>query len=360
VRPLPLTATARALYAELQEQALLVAATSPIGASPGSVVRKEIRGRVYLYFQVRDLDGRVRQHYLGPQNDEPTAGLVAQLEGQRRDRDADADRLDALRAAFVAAGGAALPAGPFRVIQAFAQAGLLVPGTPGVLVGTHAFHCLGNLLGVRWPQGLHTQDVDVAAERERHVELAVAQPTLPAPDVLEQLAMGFMPVPTLDPRSPSTSYMVRGAELRVDLLTPLRGKAMGPVFVPAFGAPASPVRHLDFLLVDAIASLAIGPRGLAVVQVPHPARFALHKLMVSMLRPAVFATKAEKDRTQALLVLAALIENAPDDVTAAWTDLVGRGPGWRSKVESALGRARAQDPTLVDEVRALCGGARER
>lgn len=309
---------------------------------------------------MRDLDGRVRQHYLGPKDDDATAGLVAQLEGQRRDRDADAERLDALRAAFIAAGGVALPAGPFRVIQVFALAGLLSPGTPGVLVGTHAFQCLGNLLGVRWPQGLHTQDVDVDADRAPHIELAVEGPGLPAPAVLERLAMGFMPVPTLDPRSPSTSYMVRRAELRVDLLTPLRGKASGPVFVPAFGAPASPVRHLDFLLTDTIASLALGPRGLAVVQVPAPARFALHKLIVSMLRPAVFATRAakdiDKDRTQALLVLAALVDVAPDDVSEAWADLVARGSGWTSKVTAALARARVLDDALVEAVLALCDG----
>jgi hypothetical protein len=49
----------------------------------------------------------------------------------RPDSAADAARLDALRAAFVAAGGAALPHAPFRVIQAFAMAGVLRPGTPG-------------------------------------------------------------------------------------------------------------------------------------------------------------------------------------------------------------------------------------
>ncbi len=354
MRPLPLSATARALYAELQEQSLIVAATAPIGSPPGAVVQKHNRGRDYLYFQVRDLDGRTRQHYLGPKDDDATAGLVAHLHGQRPERDAGADRLNSLRAAFVASGGAALPQAPFRVIHAFAVAGVLLPGTAGVLVGTHAFHCLGNLLGVRWPRALHTQDIDVAAEHDRHIEVAVERPFLPAPAVVERLAMGFVPVPTLDPRSPSTSYMVRGAELRVDLLTPLQGKPSGPIFVPAFGAPASPVRHLDFLLAELIPGLAIGPRGLAVLQLPDPARFALHKLMVSTLRPAAFATKADKDRTQALLVLAALVDVAPDDITRAWADLVERGTGWTSKVTRALKRSRLDAATLVDEILVLC------
>lgn len=345
-----LSSTARALYAELQEQAVVVAVTQPLGAPPGVVVEKKNRSRDYLYFQVRDLDGRTRQHYLGPKDDDATAGLVAQLEGLRRDRDEDARRLDALRGAFVAAGGMALSTGPFRVIQGFALAGVLAPGSGGVLVGTHAFQCLGNMLGVRWPEAMHTNDVDLAAEAARHIELAIERPDLPATDILERLAMGFMPVPTLDPRSPSTSYMVRGAELRVDLLTPLHGQPSGPVFVPAFGAAASPAPHLDFLLVDPIPGLTLGPRGLAVVQVPDPARFALHKLMVSTLRPAVFATRAAKDRSQALLVLSALLDSTPDDVTRAWADLVPRGSDWTKKVTSALDRARDTDRDLVDAI----------
>ena len=354
--PQPLSTTARALYAEFQEQAVIAAMSAPIGAPPGTVVIKRNRDHNYLYFQVRDLDGKTRQHYLGPEEDEVTSALVDQLTVQRRDRESEAARLDLLRAAFVAAGGSTLPAAPFRIVQAFAQAGVVSPGLgAAVLVGTNAFQCLGNLLGVRWQRALHTNDIDLAAEvgnANNVIEFGIPRPDVAVMGILERLAMGFLPVPTLDPRSPSTSYFVRGEELRVDLLTPMVGKASGPRFVPAFGAAASPMRHLDFLLAEPIAGLALGPRGFAVVQLPGPARFALHKLMVSVLRPAVFATKADKDRAQALQVLHPLLDSAPDDVEQAWQELVERGTGWTKKVTQALKVCRRNDADIdfVDEL----------
>ena len=348
-----LSQTARTLYAELREQALIASVTPPLGAPPGAIVRKTIKGREYLYLQLRDLDGRMRQRYLGPASDERTARMVARLAAHRGDHDGAQVQLQRLRAAFLAAGGSALAPAPFRVIQAFAHAGVLTPGAPGggaVLIGTHAFQCLGNVLGVRWQAALNTQDVDLAAEVDQDIELAVARPDLPAGDVLTRLEMGFLPVPTLDPRSPSTSYFVRGQELRVDLLTPMTGRASGPRFVPAFGAAAAPVRHLDFLLVEPIAVLALSTRDLAVVQVPDPARFGLHKLMVSVLRPAVFATKADKDRLQAMQVLRALLDSAPDELPRAWRELVERGSGWTRKVHQALKACRRLDEELVAEL----------
>ena len=67
-----------------------------------------------------------------------------------------------------------------------------------------------------------TQDIDIAAETSICVALRAAGSDVPA--ILEGLEMGFLPVPHLDPRKPSTSYKVRGKGLRVDLLTPLRGR----------------------------------------------------------------------------------------------------------------------------------------
>ena len=353
MKPQPLSTTATALYAELQEQAVIAALRAPIGAPPGTVVTKRNRDHTDLYFQVRDLDGRTRQHYLGPDDDELTMALVGQLTAQRHDRESEGARLDLLRASFVAAGGSTLPAAPFRIVQAFVQAGVLSPGLgAAVLVGTTAFQCLGNL---RWQRALHTNDIDLTAEvghANNVIEFGIARPDVAVMRILERLAMGFLPVPTLDPRSPSTTYFVRGEELRVDLLTPMVGKASGPRFVPAFGAAASPTRHLDFLLADPIAALALGPRGFAVVQLPGPARFALHKLMVSVLRPAVFATKADKDRAQALQVLHSLLDSAPDDVEHAWHELVERGTGWTKKVTQALKVCRRNDADIdfVDEL----------
>jgi hypothetical protein len=45
-----------------------------------------------------------------------------------------------------------------------------------------------------------------------------------APEALDQLRMGFLPVPQLRHVNPSTSFKIRGKQLTVDLLTTCNGK----------------------------------------------------------------------------------------------------------------------------------------
>ena len=50
---------------------------------------------------------------------------------------------------------------------------------------------------------------------------------------------------------------------------------------------------------------------------PNPARFALHKLVVSQRRPVAQQTKVNKDIQQAEELLAVLLEDRPGDVWIA-------------------------------------------
>lgn len=345
LRPTPLSLTSRTLFAELRELALAIGATENLGALPGSVVHKTVKGHRYLYHQYRDLSGVTRQSYLGP-DDEATRAFLRRIEAHRAERASDLERLTELRAAFHAAGGFAMAHGPFRVVRAFSDAGVLRPGIGhALLIGTHAFHAMGNLLGVRWSGAMMTQDIDVAAERD--IDLALSTPGAAAPDVLVALGMGFIPVPSLDPRSPSTSFRVRGEELRVDLLTPLVGKAARrPVFVPALKAPAQALRFLDYLLEDPIPLPVLSSTGLALINVPRPARYALHKLIVSEVRGEAFASKAEKDRAQSAQILEVLLEDAPESLAAARRALASRGRGWSSRFNRGLKKLARERPQL--------------
>jgi len=341
----PLSLTARTLYAEARELALAIGAAENIGKLPGSIVSKTLRGRRYLYHQYRDLTGTTRQTYLGP-DDAKTASLVQRLAARRESQSADLQRLDELRAAFLAAGGLSIARGPFRVLRAFADAGIVRPGAGhAVLVGTHAFAAIGNLLGVRWKSAIMTQDVDVAAERD--IDLAVARPDAPAPEVLVRLDMGFTPVPPLDLHAASTSFRVRGMDLRVDLLTPLLGKDTGrPRFVPALNAPAQALRFLDYLIEAPLPVPVFSNFGLVLVNIPQPARFALHKLIVAESRGEAFATKAGKDRMQAALVIEILMEEIPDALVQAREDLAARGKAWVDKFNRSLKKIAVAMPAL--------------
>ena len=149
MHPRQLSLTARTLYAEFLELALIDADQGLLAQLPGSVVRKHIRGSTYVYFQHRTLDGRTRQIYLGPDTDstreraERLRELAAQRTEHRR-------TLQEVAAAFLGAGGRHMDHAPMRVLRAFADAGVFRPGSAHpVLVGTHAFAALGNVLGVR-------------------------------------------------------------------------------------------------------------------------------------------------------------------------------------------------------------------
>jgi hypothetical protein len=67
---------------------------------------------------------------------------------------------------------------------------------------------------------MRTQDIDGAA----NIHIAVEKPDMTAPEALDQLRMGFLPVPQLRHVNPSTSFKIRGKQLTVDLLTTCNGK----------------------------------------------------------------------------------------------------------------------------------------
>lgn len=218
------------------------------------------------------------------------------------------------------------------MIGALAEFGVFRLG--GVLVGTHALVVLGNVLGVRWDAAaVRTEDADTAAARV--LEVAVPPLTADVPKAIESLGMGFLPVPAFSPSAPSTSFEVRGRGLRVDLVTPAQGASDKPIPVPRFNTAAAPVRYLEYLL-DEHQPAAVVDGGGILVNVPAPARFAVHKLLVAQGRPTAFQTKAAKDVAQAARVLDALEALRPGDVARAWREAAARGDRWRR----ALARGR--------------------
>ena len=69
-----------------------------------------------------------------------------------------------------------------------------------------------------------------------------------------------------------------------------------------------------------------------MVNVPRPARYALRNLIVFGERPVSRAPKSNKDLRQAAALLAYFREGSDWDLQAAWADLIGRGPGWVSRL----------------------------
>jgi len=92
-------------------------------------------------------------------------------------------------------------------------------------------------------------------------------------------------------------------DLIIEFLVPERGRGtQKPVSVPALGVNAQSLRFLDFLATDTI---RVRFHDLAI-RVPHPANFALHKIIIATRR---LSDKGERDRSQAIQVLQALIQS---------------------------------------------------
>lgn len=318
---------AQTLHAEALTMLLASEADRKWSHLSGSFVTKTIKGTGYVYFQYSEPGGSTRQLSIGRQSDR-ISELIASYEVGRHERQGDTRQLDRLARLLRTAGAATTPHAPARVLRALADAGVFRLG--GVLVGSYGFLALGNLLGVRWPTASwRTQDVDIASL------LQVAVPELEAdvPATLDSLQMGFVPVPQLDSRQPSTSFRVRGKPLRVDLITPGSEHDSNPVLIPRLRAAAAPIKHLSLVMTDAQPAATVDG-GVTLILVPTPARFALHKLFISQNRSVVQQTKSGKDLHQAALLLEVLAADRPEDLELAAQAFRESGP----TVTKRLGR----------------------
>jgi len=240
-----LSESVQTLYAELLEQAIHAQAETAVsGTSPGSFVSKAIKGGIYWYLQRMEGD-RKRQVYLGKES----PSLLAWMEEVRHARAqsaADEAQRARLSSMLIAGGAATESAAMAKVLQLLAESGVFRMG--GVLVGTQAFVAYGNMLGVRFDQQtLRTQDVDLAQDRTIGIALSAETAPVNVEQILTGSGLGFFRVPALDPRQPSTSFKIRGREMRVDFLRRLSDSrpAAVPLCRPSEEASHDAVRWRD-------------------------------------------------------------------------------------------------------------------
>jgi len=304
----PLPQTTQLLYAELLQQCAM-ALPSRRGVSFST---KTVAGRRYWYLEVVVGSGK-KQYSLGPDSSELRAliekqkALFEQAVPDRRHR----EKL----VAMLNSGGLHSPgAADGRVLELLAQSGVFLSG--GVLVGSHAFSAYQGMLGVLWEDGaMRTQDLDIASLG--NIPVAIREDAPNVKSVLLESGMGFFEIPALNRKSPSTSFKIRGQEFHVDLLTPMHGPdSAKPIRLPHFNSYAYPMRFLDYLLED-VQLAAVAFRDGVLLNVPSPARFALHKLVVAQRRPVSQQLKSGKDRRQACALIQTLLEQRPGDLWIA-------------------------------------------
>lgn len=167
---------------------------------------------------------------------------------------------------------------------------------------------------------LKTRDLDILIESPRKIKHHVD-----IPELLKDL--GF--VTTF---SGSQGYIkLDHPELVVEFLVPERGKGQNkPCPLPQLAINATPLRFLNFLSENTIKVKIEN----FYVTLPHPANFALHKLIIFQRRSK--ADKAAKDIRVAIDILNALIKKAESGIVRSIFE--STIPKWQKKIIKGLER----------------------
>lgn len=326
------------LYSEILQK---VAARPLAHLSGGSFVTKTLKGGKYWYHQTRTARGQV-QRYLGRETD----ALLESIRAAKANAEGDQPILKERQrlVAMLLAGGANGEKGrPGKILQGMADAGLFVTG--GVLVGSYAFSCYANMLGVRLDDALRrTEDMDFSVEREIEVginralkeDLIEADAGLTTP---KQINPWIVPFNMLTPDG-----------FQVEFLTTKNDPSeKAPVPIDRFGIHAQPLEFMDYLIEDTQAAVVLYGAGIPVV-VPNPARYAIHKIAISTRRPVGHQLKIAKDLKQAASLIDVLADDNPGALMLAAEALSGRRDALVDNVRLGLSRLESRQQALLQKL----------
>lgn len=322
-----LSTAAQTAYAQLLEACQHGDHYRSVASLPGSFARKTVKGSLHWYYQYYEPSGKQRQIYIGPES-EAVQKLIEQ-----KNNTGIIKAIGEHAAAAGIFGCAQATRTHFRVIEQLANYGFFRAG--GTLIGTHAFLSYGNLLGVAWNAAQLTKDIDFAHAGK---SIAIALPTnleINTHKAIDDLKMGFYPNVGLQGDAGSKYLHPTEAGFSLDFLTPIHRRKNAQFHHPALGVTLQPLKFIDFILQDTRQAAVFVGNSAVLVNVPAPARYAVHKLIVAAERKDN-VVKALKDIDQAAALLEVLREHHVWEVEKAWEDLIGRGSGWAQRAYRGL------------------------
>ena len=333
---------AQTVFVQLLQTVVDATSRRSLAGLAGSFSSRAVKGRTYWYYQYLDaISGANRQIFLGPDSDHIRALVV-----QKSERQTKSEALSRLRRVAVASGLSITPTYHLRLIRQLADYGLFYAG--GILIGSHAFAAYANMLGVRW-QGIaedldfvRTLDVDFAHAGRN---LSIALPSnlhVQMKDAIGSLEEGFVPLLS-GTGTTGTWQHPRDPDYQIDFLTPQTDDYGNPFMSEQLGIVLTPLRFMEYSLEDVDQTVLFDRSSAVLVNVPNPARFAVHKLIIAGERKREMRLKAKKDILQAAALLSVLARDREGDLAAAVSDAKSRGPGWRSRLQAGIGLLRGHD-----------------
>jgi hypothetical protein len=335
-----LSLSAQTAYAELFSQTQAFELNSALSGLVGAFHKRTLKNKDYWYFAYRDIDQKLRMAYVGPDNERVRA-LVVRFNENRRDKPlAPPARM------AIAAGCAAATPKHFRIIRRLSEYGFFRAG--GILIGTHAFQALGNMLGVRWHDAATTLDVDFA-HAGNNVSIALpADLKIDVHDALESLEMGLLPLSQFNGKAGAQYRNPKDQELRLDFVTS-QTRTGTPVVMPNLNLTLEPLKFMEFSLEALVQGCIFSNLGSCIVNLPAPERYAVHKLIIHGERPVAQRTKATKDLLQAANLISYFQETGQSSLfNHAWRDALSRGKGWKSRATQAQKALLKMAPELSD------------
>lgn len=324
MKPIPLTL--QTIYQDLLQAHL----DQPVDGLMGAPHLRKSGGKSWWYATVRGPGGVHRQRFIGADTPEVRDRIEKWNAGAseiKAFRENASMKAQALRAARLP--GMDLQTG--KSLRALAQAGTFRLG--GVLIGTHAFRQYDLELGALLSRDATaiTSDLDIASFER--LSLAIGDQTEPElPAVLA--ALNLAPVESLH-RGKPVRWRLPGSDFVIDFLAPSFEDKEGPQKLQAFGVWGQGLHFLNFLLRDPIPAVALYREGV-LVQIPAPERFAIHKLIVATRRKGPGRAKAVKDLAQARVLIEALSELRPHELSQAYREAMREGPAWKAALAQAL------------------------
>ena len=233
----------------------------------------------------------------------------------------------------------------FRVIKRMADYGFFQAG--GLLIGTHAFLAFGNMLGLRWGSSNQTQDIDFAHAGKSIALLLPSNLEVRTGDAIHSLGLGFLPIAGFASKAGAGYLNPKEPDFRLDFLTTCHRGGEEPFEHKQLQVTMQPLRFMEFSLENVQQAALFCAEGSVLVNVPHPARYALHKILIYGERTGTFRAKASKDIAQSAHILACLKAHRADEVSDVWHDMLGRGKGWVARARQGLSALDAAFPDLA-------------